>query len=196
MFKKTIVIKNDKDLVKFYKKLKYYRSLYLFTTFDSSCNDIQEIIKTLNIKRRCKRIRYIYEEACKEIDEYYEKINPCGFKNCICRKNIKSGCCRYCLHVGEKGCTTNNLSCKFFFCSNAKSKCKKVLEPKDIKILNVLPYRCQVIVKHNYFTKKEAFLKELYLGSIIVFCIMFIYRFTKSIIITRNRQRKIRKRVV
>ena len=195
MLKKTIVIKNDKNLQKFYKRLKFYRSLYPFTFFESSNKDIQNIIKALNIKGRFKRISYIYETACKELDEYYEKINPCMFKNCICKQNIKYGCCRSCLYVGENGCTTDNLSCKFFLCSKAKSSCKKVLEPKDIIILKVLPYRCQIIVRHNYFTKKEDFLKELYLGSLIVFCIMFIYRFIKSIIIIIYRQKKMRKKI-
>ena len=157
MFKKTINIKNDKDLEEFYKRLKFYRSLYFLTIFESNNKDIQEIIKALNIKRRCKRIRYIYEEACKEIDEHYKNINFFEFKNCICKQNIKYGCCRCCLYLGEKGCTTDNLSCKFFYCSKAKSKCKKVLTPEDIKILKVLPYRCQIIVRHNYFTKKKTF---------------------------------------
>ena len=179
MFKKTIVIKNDKDLEKFYKRLIFYRSLYLFTVFESSNKDIQKIINALNIKRRSKRIRYIYEEACKELNDYYAKFNPCGFKNCICRNNEKYGCCRCCRNVGDKGCTTDNLSCKFFFCTKAKDKCKKVLEPNDIKILKVLPYRCQVIARHNYFTKKETFLMDLYIGSLIIFCIRYIYRFIR-----------------
>ena len=194
MLKKTIVIKNDKDLEKFYKRLKFYRSLYLFTIFESSNKEIQEIIKALNIKRRCKRIRYIYETACKELDDYYEKINPCEFKNCICIQDIKYGCCRCCLYASDKGCTTSNLSCKFFFCTVAKAKCKKVLEPKDIKILKVLPYRCQIILRHNFFTKKEDFLMDLYIGSIIIFCIRCLYRFLKNNLVRFCRQVKIGKK--
>ena len=120
-----------------------------------------------------------------------KKNNPCGFDKCICRQNLKYGCCRCCLHVGNEGCMTENLSCKFFFCSKAKTECKIVLQPKDIKILNVLPYRCQVIVRHDYFTKEEDFLMDLYIGSVTIFCIRFIYRFIRDRIKRKRNKKRI-----
>ena len=61
MFKKKIIIKDKKDLKKFYNNIKYYRSiLFVFTKFESDNKEIEHIITALNIKNRFKRIKYVY----------------------------------------------------------------------------------------------------------------------------------------
>lgn len=42
MFKKRIVINSNNDLIKFYKRLKYYKYLYFFK-FESSNKEIKNI---------------------------------------------------------------------------------------------------------------------------------------------------------
>ncbi len=180
---KRIVISNKKDLEKFYKRIKYYRSIfYLFTKFESDNKDIEKIIYALNIKNRFKRIRYINEEACRELDEFTAGKNPCGFKNGVCKAKLKSGCCRKCRWVGSKGCTTSNVACKLFFCSRVCDKYKS-LKFDDIKILKCFSFNEQVIVKHNYYTKKEEVLMDLYIGSLTIFTIRYLYRTIKHRII-------------
>ena len=77
------MIVKDKD--KFYKKLFLYR-YFIFTKFSSDINDseLQSIIKGLNIKSRYKRIKYVIEEGCNYIDNYYKDCNLCHFKNNKC----------------------------------------------------------------------------------------------------------------
>jgi hypothetical protein len=178
---KRIVINDKNDLKKFYKNLKYYRSfLFYCTKFKSDNDDIKNIIKALNIKKRTKRIKYIYETACNEIDDYNKTLsdNICCFKKDICLTNTKYGCCRKCSNLGSKGCTTSNLTCKLFFCNKVCDK-YKVLTFDDVKILKCLSFRNQIIVKHNYFTKKEDYLMDLYIGSILILFIRYFYRSIK-----------------
>jgi len=171
-----IIINNNDDLEKFYKKIKYYRSiLFIFTKFESNNKDIEKIIYALNIKNRFKRIDYIYEEACNEIDNYNKNKNLCNFKNNICRNKVKYGCCRKCYNLGNKGCTTSNLTCKLFFCSKVCDK-YKVLTFEDVKILKCLSFNNQVIIKHDFFTKKEELLMDLYVGSMTIFIFRYLYR--------------------
>ena len=190
MFKKKIVINNKKDLRMFYNNIKYYRSfLYRFTEFSSDCKDIEKIIEALNIKRRCKRIRFIYDEACDEVDKFCEGKNFCCFKNGVCRNKLKNGCCRKCFHVTDKGCPSRNLACKLFFCSKITDK-HKILLFDDLKILYALPFRCRIIVRHDFFTLREEILMDMYIGWITILFIRYFYRSICHFLYRRFRKAK------
>ena len=189
---KRIVINNKEDLDKFYDRLFIYRSvLFLFTKFESDNKEIEKIINALNIKRRYKRIEYVYDEACKQIDDYNNTLskNICGFKNDCCRTNTKYGCCRKCFNLGNKGCTTSNLTCKLYFCHKVCEK-YKVLTYDDIKILKCLSFRNKIIIHHNYFTKREDYLIDLYIGSILILFIRYFYRCIKHKIFKKKKRTK------
>ena len=117
MHKRELVI-NDIDL--FYKKLWLYKSVFFRNVyFKTDIQEIKSIIDALNLKKRKKRITYIYDYACKEVDNYWKDKNPCCFKKnkCLSQQKptckYKNGCCRKCVYQSNKGCTTSNLTCKF-----------------------------------------------------------------------------------
>ncbi len=195
MFKKRIVINNKKDLNRFYNNLKYYRSiLFVFTKFYSDNKEIETFITALNIKNRFKRIRYCYDAAIKQINDFEGGCNFCKFdKNGVCRNGLKNGCCRYCFHVGDKGCTSENLSCKLFYCSKVYNK-HKIVKFDDLKILRCLSFRCRTIIRHDFFTKKEDVLMDLYIGSILILFVRYFYRFIKQEIIKLFRKIKKKKK--
>ena len=178
---KRIIINNKEDLNKFYDHIKYYRSFfYRFICFESDNKDIELIINALNIKNRYKRITYIYDESCNYIDNYYKGKNLCGFnKKGICRTNTLNGCCRKCFQWKEGGCSTRNLTCKLFYCTKVCDK-YKVLKFSDVKLIKCLSFRNQIIVKHNYFTKREDYIMDLYIGSILILFVRYFYRFIKN----------------
>lgn len=188
---KEVSIKCKADLEKFYKSIPLYKSLfYKNITFkmDKDKYDIQSIITALNIKNRKKRITYIYDEACRKIDNHYKNRNICGFKNNKCYVQQKlnngniNGCCRYCLYQSSVGCKTSNLTCKLFTCSEVEKRCKTV-KYEEIKILKLLNYRQRLIAKTNYFTKRETFINDLYINSFVLWelkqLIRLIYTFIK-----------------
>lgn len=179
-----IIVKNEKDLYKFYRKLPLYRSLlYKNVTFNSkSTYDIEDIITTLNIKNRKKRITYIYDKACEKIDNHYKNKNICGFKNSKCYVQQKlnngniNGCCRFCLNQSKNGCTTKNLSCKLFNCTEIEKRCE-VIKFEELNILKLLNKRQTLISKSNYFTNRESFINDLYISSFVIWEIKQVLRF-------------------
>ena len=177
MKKKRIIINNKKDLDKFYDHIKYYRSFfYRHIYFESDNKDISDIIDALNIKKRRDRITYIYDVSCNYLDNYYKGKKLCSFnKDGYCLTNTLNGCCRRCINRTSKGCSTKNLTCKLFYCSKVCEK-YKVLKYDDIELLKCLPYRCKIIINHNYFTNRIDYLNDLYIGSIIIFLIRYLYR--------------------
>lgn len=176
---------NDKSaLDNFYRKLFFYKSfIFKKTTFtvETKYEQIKPIIKALNIKKRKDRITYIYDEACRQIDNHYKNKNICGFKNNKCYVQQKlnngtiNGCCRLCKYQSEKGCKTVNLTCKLFTCSEVEKRCK-IITFDDLKILNLLSYRNKMILKSDYFSKRENVIKDLYYGSVILWAIRIIIR--------------------
>lgn len=182
MRSKEIVINNDKDLNKFYRRLKFYKLFfYKNTIFKSNNEEIKPIIRALNIKNRKDRITYIYDYACSYVDDYMKKQNknPCGFKNCRCYTQhykgcpYKNGCCRRCIFQSEKGCITSNLTCKLFYCSEVKKR-YKTLSINDIKILKLFGLRQKEMIKSGYFISRESYINNLYIGSIILFTLKSI----------------------
>lgn len=132
--------------------------------------------------RKKEQITYIYDEACKILDDYYTGKNICGFKcnQCYSQYNTDKtcGCCRKCYYKSNKGCTTKNLTCKLFFCSEV-TKREKVLTFDDLDILKNLSFRQQIILKHDYFSSREEVIKDLEIGSLTIFVLRFIYRYVK-----------------
>ena len=176
---------NDKPaLDKFYRKLFFYKSfIFKKTTFtvETKYEQLKPIIKALNIKKRKDRITYIYDEACRQIDNHYKNKNICGFKNnkCYVQQKLQNGtingCCRMCLYQSTKGCTTKNLTCKLFTCSEIEKRCK-VIKFDDLKKLNLLSFRNRMILKSDYFSKREDVIKDLYYGSILIWSVRIVIR--------------------
>lgn len=180
----------EKD--KFVHKERYYghcsRSFYVGEQIKEEDNvkniNYSSVIEALNIKNRIKRINYIYDKACSEIDEYNKiKHIDCEFKNgkCMNQHNTKriNGCCRLCRLQSSHGCTSQNITCKLFFCDQLEKK-YKTIKFNDIKILKCLSLTNRIIVKDNYFETKENFLRTLYLNSIIVFSIKVVINIIKN----------------
>ena len=178
------VINDKQALDKFYRKLFFYKSfIFKKTTFtvETKYEQLKPIIKALNIKKRKDRITYIYDEACRQIDNHYKNKNICGFKNNKCYVQQKlnngtiNGCCRMCKYQSEKGCQTINLTCKLFTCSEVEKRCK-IITFNDLKILKLLSYRNQMILKSDYFSKREDVIKDLYYGSFTLWTIRIVIR--------------------
>ena len=198
IMKKKIIIKSKKDLNKFYTRLWLYRSfIYRNVVFELEKDkyNISSFIDALNIKNRRKRLEYIYDLACLEIDSFYEGKNVCGFKDdqCYVQRKLNNGrfngCCRLCFHQNNKGCLTKNLACKLFFCSEAKKR-HKVLTIKDIKIFKILTIRQRYIMSTDYFNLREEVINDLYIGSIMLVLFKYVYRIIKKSMIRIIKRRK------
>lgn len=172
----------------------YKSILFNCINFESKCIDkqINIIIKGLNIKNRKQRIMFIYDEACRLIDNKSNGKNICGFKNCRCichRKqnlNYYYGCCRMCRYKTDNGCPTKNLACKLFNCSFINNK-HDVIEYNQLKVLKLLSIRQRFLVKSDYFALREDVLKDLYSYSFIYSSIKIIFRLVINVVyIKRN----------
>ena len=174
----VMVIRSKKNL---YRYLFFYRSfLCTFVTFRTTLKDStsKSIIQALNYKGRYKRIYYVIDTLCNQIDDYYKESNLCDFCNsqCICHRSLgydyQNGCCRKCRHQSSHGCTTKNFACKMFYCSYASSSIKK-LTYQDLGLLKVLTPFQRFVLKSEYFATIEEVSKDLFFGP-------FISAFTES----------------
>lgn len=192
MRSKIITINNYNDSNILLKKINLYKSILYYDTLfvvKNSINDemINYMINALNIKNRKKRIQYIYDKSCELIDNKTKNINICGFKSgkCYVQRKLKNGkyngCCRKCLYQTKKGCSTKNLSCKLFNCTEVTSR-YEVIKYKDLKLLKILSLKNQIIIKSDYFSKREDVLKDLYSYSFIYSAVRIIYRLIRNYI--------------
>lgn len=181
---KVVKVKDQTALDKFYQKLFFYKRIWFKKTnfiLDSNFEELKPIVEALNIKNRKQRITYIYDTACQQIDDHYQNKNICGFKNnkCYVQQKLKNGtingCCRCCMYQSPKGCTTKNLTCKIFTCSEVEKRCQ-VIKFNDLKILNLLSYRNKMILKSDYFSKREDVINDLYYGSFLLWTIRIVIR--------------------
>ena len=190
MRSKTITINNYNDYNKFLKKLFLYKTKFYYNTCFKVENNLKEknidyIIEALNIKNRQARITYIYDKSCSLIDEQNKNKNICGFKDgkCLVQQKLKTdkcnGCCRRCMYQSPNGCPTSNLACKLFYCTQIKEK-YKVTTYKDLKLLSLLSLKNRLIIKSDYFAKREDVLKDLYTFSLIYVTMRLIYRLIKN----------------
>lgn len=147
--------------------------------FKTNSKKYEKYVKALNIKNKRQRYEYIYDEALREINKYY-KDDLCDFKNnqCIAQRKAGNGkingCCRFCPIVTEKGCPSQNFSCKLIYCETAL-KGLKLLKLREIKILRCLPISKRLILKGDFFVTKEEVLNDLSLG-LIIFSFKTIFR--------------------
>lgn len=185
---KVLFIENEKNLRTFYHYLFLYKSfLYRFVNFrlDEDKFDISGIVEALNIKNKKKRVEFIYDRACDEVDNFFANKNICNFKNGQCgiqrklKNNKFNGCCRRCAYQTSKGCPTKNLACKLFFCSYIKDR-YDIIKLKDLKILKALYFRQRAIVKSDYFSSRRDVINDLYLNSYIIGNIRILYRIIKK----------------
>lgn len=120
MKNKIIKVSNDKELLSFFRKLWLYK-LQKNTLFilEEDIFELNKIIAALNIKNRKKRIEFVYDESCFEVDNCFKNKNICGFINNQCYTqrgtNKYNGCCRICRYQSSKGCTTSNFVVNYFF---------------------------------------------------------------------------------
>ena len=148
-------------------------------------NKINHIEKAKSIKGRYNRLAYIYDTSCSIIDDLHKGENICGFKcnKCIVQQKSKSdetnGCCRTCRYQSSKGCKTSNLTCKFFYCDEVKSK-YKVYSFDDIELLKLLSRRQRFILKYDLFSSREEVLLDLYFGSLILSGFRLVYSCYKT----------------
>lgn len=173
----------------FFILLPVYKSfIFKKTQFITERNvplQIKYIVEALNIKKRKKRIEFIYDKSCEILDNHYPNTDICGFKNNQCyaqqgKDNTRiCGCCRRCIYQSCTGCKTKNLACKLFNCAEVRKR-YKVLEYKDLKILKVLNLRQRLIVQSDFFSSREEVLKDLYSYSFIYSVIKISMRLFKN----------------
>ena len=192
MKSKIITINNYNDYNKFLKRINIYKSILYYNTLFEVKNNINEknidyITNALNMKNRKKRIEYVYDQSCKLIDWKNKGINICGFENgkCWVQRKIKNGkcngCCRKCIYQTSNGCSTKNLSCKLFNCTEVRSR-YNVIRYNDLKLLRLLSKKNQIIIKSDYFSKREDVLKDLYSYSLIYSTFRIVYRLIRNYI--------------
>lgn len=163
----------------------YRNPLFIFVKFKTDNKELKKIVHALNIKEKRKRYQYVYKEAIKEINKYYNS-DLCNFKSgqCIVQRKSNSkkvnGCCRTCPLVTDKGCPSENISCKLIYCKEAL-KNLKILKLRDITILKVLPIIKRLILKSDFFITKEEILLDLN-RSIFTYSIKTIIRQIKRAI--------------
>lgn len=185
MKKKTIYLSNSVDFDKFVRRLPFYNSFLFrnvsFEVLGYNFNMKDEIVRVLNIKRRREKLRYIVDEGCNYIDNFFGEKNICGFKNCKCyvqRKNKSefcNGCCRRCIYQSSKGCTTKNVACKLFFCSEVKCR-NTIITFDDITLFKCLTFIQKYILKNDYFSRIEDVVTDLYFNSLIISFTRLLFR--------------------
>lgn len=180
---KTIKVKNTKFLF-------IYRTLiFKKIKFETENPNLKNIMKALNIKDKRKRVEYVYNETIKALNKYYHE-DLCKFIDgqCIIQRTNKkgkyNGCCRFCPLVTDKGCPSENVSCKLIYCKTA-TKNIKLIRIRDIDITKCLTPFQRVILKGDFFVTKDEFIDDLCSGILV-----YAYRTIK-----RDIKRNIKKTV-
>lgn len=189
----SISIQSVKDLKKFEHRLFFYRSFCCrFVHF--SCKNcvipIDSIVFALNIKNRKKRITYIYDTLCHQIDLFYQDKNLCDFQHGRClvqRQNMKykNGCCRLCKFATPNGCSTNNFTCKMYYCYSVREK-NKTLVQNDLPLLRCLSIRQRFLLRHDFFSSRENVISDLWWESVFINLFRIYPRFLSNIILKRR----------
>lgn len=148
----------------------YRTFLFHFCVFDTDNDELQNIVKALNIKNRKKRIIFVFDETINVLNKYYVE-DLCQFKDGKCivqrEKNINrvNGCCRLCPIVTDRGCPSVNITCKLIYCKRALGNVK-LLKLRDIKILKCLSLIQRLIILSDTFSVREEVIKDLYYGPL------------------------------
>lgn len=138
--------------------------------------EIIKCIKAILINEKEKRIEYIYDQVCRDLDEEFEKNNYCDFKDDICKakRNCKEkttmGCChkfknrilmsgglQECPYLINKRCATQCITCKLFTCDAINVKFKL----RDIPLIQYFFNPIQkLIVKISFLPRKRKLLRN------------------------------------
>ena len=94
-----------------------------------------------------------------------------------------------CIYQTRDGCPTKNLACKLFNCSEVKKRVQ-VMDYRDLEILKVLSLKNQIIIKSDYFSKREDVLKDLYFYTLTFSTLRIVYRLTRNFIKFNRKQRE------
>lgn len=101
-----------------------------------------------------------YLQACRILDLYNKKINPCNITikqdqiTCNykgCEEKTNELCCYRCLHLSKKGCTVNSIACKMSYCYVGASPAEAFLL-KEESIENKRFIKLVTIIQ-NFFYK-------------------------------------------
>ena len=144
--------------------------LFLYT----NNKNIKNITNALNIKNKKERITYVYEEAIKEINNYYRE-DLCQFidRKCIVQRTTNSthidGCCYRCPICTDKGCPSSNFACKLIYCKTAIGNMKR-LNFNDVKILKCLSIPQRLIILSDFFITKEEVIEDTNKGLLRTIC--------------------------
>lgn len=174
------VIKKTKKYLKLcdnnnYKiKLKYLEEI----NNKEKLNNLNNIIKAINIKNIEKRYSFIYDTVCDYIDNKYLTCNYCDFKDDVCvffRNNPdimhKYGCCYsesrggLCENLKDKKCSIKSISCKLYSCEYLRKK-KVNFRMKNIPLIKYF-----FNVKQKYYIKYSFFKPKSYVMYKLINCI-------------------------
>lgn len=189
----SISIQSINDIKKLERRLFFYRSFFCYFTHFSSKNcviPIDSIVHALNIKNRKKRITYIYDTLCEQVDQFYQGKNLCDFQHTQClvqrrNKRYRNGCCRLCKFVTSEGCSTHNFTCKMYYCYSAREK-NRTLGPEDLPLLRCLSIRQRFLLRHDFFSSREDVILDLWWESIFINLFRIYYRFISNIILKKR----------
>ncbi len=167
------------------KLLFLYRSiLFKNVKFYTDNNKLRNIVNALNIKNKKNRIMYVYDEAIKEINNYYRE-DLCKFIDgkCIVQRlnnsNHVDGCCYKCPIVTDKGCPSSNFACKLIYCKTAIGNMKR-LNFNKVYILKCLSISQRLVILTDFFSTREEIIEDTNKGILRT---IFKYLFKRKYVI-------------
>lgn len=181
-------IKLLKELKKKNKKIRYsgikYNDYRLIGIINNANQEIIDCIKAIFIDNRDEKYEFIYNTICNQLDQKWINENPCKFENniCICERQYKNprenGCCyafwyknlgsqitgiHQCEHLHPtEHCRNANITCKLYVCPYLKKYSNFRIKLREIMMVKIFFNKYQkIIIKNNFFIKKEELLKKL-----------------------------------
>lgn len=181
-------IKLLKELKKKNKKIRYsgikYNDYRLIGIINNANQEIIDCIKAIFIDNRDEKYEFIYNTICNQLDQKWINENPCKFENniCICERQYKNprenGCCyafwyknlgsqitgiHQCEHLHPtEHCRNSNITCKLYVCPYLKKHSNFRIKLGELIMVKIFFNKYQkIIIKNNFFIKKEELLKKL-----------------------------------
>lgn len=181
-------IKLLKELKKKNNKIRYsgikYNDYRLIGIINNANHEIIDCIKAIFIDNRDEKYEFIYNTICNQLDQKWINENPCKFENniCICERQYKNprenGCCyafwyknlgsqitgiHQCEHLHPtEHCRNANITCKLYVCPYLKKHSNFRIKLGELIMVKIFFNKYQkIIIKNNFFIKKEELLKKL-----------------------------------
>ena len=181
-------IKLLKELKKKNNKIRYsgikYNDYRLIGIINNANQEIIDCIKAIFIDNRDEKYEFIYNTICNQLDQKWINENPCKFENniCICERQYKNprenGCCyafwyknlgsqitgiHQCEHLHPtEHCRNANITCKLYVCPYLKKHSNFRIKLGELIMVKIFFNKYQkIIIKNNFFIKKEELLKKL-----------------------------------